>query len=49
MTKEQKIELCKIYNNSDIDSFKYMMQFCDNEQKELLKRLRNCRKIKCTI
>ena len=39
MTKEQKVELCKIYNDSDIDSFKYMMQFCDNEQKELLKRL----------
>lgn len=39
MTKEQKIELCKIYNNSDINSFKYMMQFCDEGQKELLKRL----------
>ncbi len=39
MTKEQKIELCKIYNNSDINSFKYMMQFCDEGQKELLKGL----------
>ena len=39
MTKEQKAKLCKIYNNSDINSFKYMMQFCDDEQKELLKRL----------
>lgn len=39
MTREQKIELCKVYNNSDISSFEYMMQFCDDEQKELLKRL----------
>ena len=39
MTKEQKIELCKIYNNSDINAFEYMRQFCDEEQKELLKRL----------
>ena len=39
MTREQKIELCKIYNNSDIGSFHYMMPFCDQEQKELLNRL----------
>ena len=39
MTEEQKIELCKIYNNSDIDSLYYMMPFCDQEQKELLNRL----------
>ena len=29
MTKEQKIELCEIYTNSDIKSSEYMMQFCD--------------------
>lgn len=39
MTREQKIKLCKIYNNSDIDSLYYMMPFCDQEQKELLNRL----------
>ena len=39
MTREQKIELCRIYNNSDIECFNYVLQFCNNEQKELLERL----------
>ena len=39
MTREQKIELCRIYNNSDIDCFNYMQQFCNKEQMELLDRL----------
>ena len=39
MTREQKIELCRIYNNSDIECFNYMLQFCNDEQKELLERL----------
>ena len=39
MTREQKIELCRIYNNSDIDCFNYMQQFCNREQMELLDRL----------
>ena len=39
MTREQKIELCRIYNNSDIDCFNYMHQFCNKEQMELLDRL----------
>ena len=39
MTREQKIKLCRIYNNSDIDCFNYMQQFCNKEQMELLDRL----------
>lgn len=39
MTREQKIELCRIYNNSDIECFDYMKQFCNKEQIELLDRL----------
>ena len=39
MTREQKIELCTKYNNSDIECFEYMLQFCNDEQKELLERL----------
>ena len=39
MTREQKIELCRSYNNSDIDCFNYMQQFCNKEQMELLDRL----------
>ena len=39
MTREQKIQLCKIYNNSDIDCVNYMQQFCNKEQMELLDRL----------
>lgn len=39
MTREQKIELCTKYNNSDIECFEYMFQFCNDEQKELLDRL----------
>ena len=39
MTREQKIELCEIYNNSDIECFNYMRQFCNKEQAELLDRL----------
>lgn len=39
MTREQQIELCKIYNNSDIECFEYMKQFCNEEQLELLERL----------
>ena len=39
MTREQKIELCRIYNNSDIECFNYMLQFCNDKQKELLERL----------
>ena len=39
MTREQKVELCRIYNNSDIECFNYVLQFCNDEQKELLERL----------
>lgn len=39
MTREQQIELCKVYNNSDIESFEYMKSFCDDKQLELLDRL----------
>lgn len=39
MTREQKIELCRIYNNSDIECFNYMKQFCNKEQMELLERI----------
>lgn len=39
MTREQKIELCRIYNNSDIECFNYIQQFCNKEQAELLNRL----------
>lgn len=39
MTKEQQIELCKIYNNSDIECFHYMLPFCNEEQRKLLDRL----------
>ena len=39
MTREQKIELCGLYNMSDIDCLIYMRQFCDKEQLELLERL----------
>ena len=39
MTREQKIELCRIYNNSDIECFNYIQQFCNKEQVELLNRL----------
>lgn len=39
MTREQKIELCTIYNNSDIECFEYLKQFCNKEQLELLERL----------
>ena len=39
MTREQKIELCRIYNNSDIECFNYMLRFCNDEQKKLLERL----------
>lgn len=39
MTRNQKIELCTIYNNSDIECFQYMKQFCNKEQLELLDRL----------
>jgi hypothetical protein len=39
MTREQQIELCRIYNNSDIECFEYLHQFCNAEQMELLDRL----------
>lgn len=39
MTREQKIELCKIYNNSDIEAFIYMKDFVIDEEKSLLDRL----------
>lgn len=39
ITKGQQIELCRLYNSSDIDCLEYMAQFCNNEQKELLERL----------
>ena len=39
ITKEQQVELCRIYNNSDMDAFVYMKQFCNAEQLELLERL----------
>ena len=39
MTREQKIELCRIYNGSDINCFEYIKQFCNKEQMELLERL----------
>lgn len=39
MTREQKIKLCRIYNNSDIECFNYILQFCNDEQKKLLERL----------
>ena len=39
MTREQQIELCRIYNNSDIECFEYLHQFCNEEQLELLDRL----------
>lgn len=39
MTNEQRIELCRIYNNSDIEAFEYMQPFCNKEQLELLDRV----------
>ena len=39
MTREQQIQLCTIYNNSDIECFKYLAQFCNSEQLDLLHRL----------
>ena len=39
MTENQKKKLCEIYNSSDIDSFEYMKQFCDEEQKQILDRV----------
>ena len=39
MTREQRIELCRIYNNSDADAFLYMKPFCNSEQLELLEKL----------
>jgi hypothetical protein len=39
MTTEQRIELCKIYNNSDIEALDYMRKFIDESQKELLDRV----------
>lgn len=39
MTREQKIKLCRLYNNSDIAALEYMKQFCDNEQRNLVDKL----------
>lgn len=39
MTEKQKKKLCEIYNSSDIDSFEYIKQFCDEEQKRILDRI----------
>ncbi len=39
MTREEKIKLCSIYNNSDLECFAYMERFCNDEQLELLERL----------
>lgn len=39
MSNEQRIALCKIYNNSDIEAFDYMNQFCNKEQLETLDRI----------
>lgn len=39
MTREQSIELCKIYNCSDIKALLYMQDFVTEEQKPLLNRL----------
>ena len=39
MTREEKIELCKIYNRSDIDCFQFLKAFCNGKQMEKLERL----------
>ena len=39
MIREEKIELCKVYNRSDIDCFQFLKPFCDEKQLEKLERL----------
>lgn len=39
MTMEEKINLCKIFNRSDIDCFNYVKSFCNEEQKLIVERL----------
>ena len=39
MTREQKIELCRVYNCSDFECFQYLKPFCNKEQLALLDRL----------
>lgn len=39
ITKKEQEELANIYNGSDYDALIYMEQFCDEEQKKVLKRL----------
>jgi len=34
-----KEKLCMMYNNSDIDALKYMLPFCENDNKKLCERL----------
>lgn len=39
MTRKQKIELCRLYNNSDIAALEYMKPFCNSNQKSLVDKL----------